>query len=94
MSDLERLTQAAETASGFSKEEILGKCRQRPLPAIRWMIGEALYDLGYSESMAARMLQLNHATLYHGRKQLKEMPLNKNWRVEHRIYQKFQELCK
>lgn len=80
--------------SGYSQEQILSKSRIRPLPAIRWFIGDKLIELGYSCSKASRVLNIDHATLLNGRKQIPNMEKDFRWREELDIYNKFTELCK
>ena len=94
MDDIEKIFQAMQTASGFSKEQILQTSRKRPLPAIRYMIGDKLMALGYSSSCASKILNIDHATLLHGRKIMKEVTARNGWKQELDILIQFKELCK
>ena len=75
--------------SNYTAQDILSNCRQRPLPALRWFVGDELYKRGYSSNIVSRELNINHATLLHGRKQIKNMANNKNWACEYDIYKDF-----
>ena len=75
--------------SEYSIEAILSKSRQRPLPALRWFIGDELVKRGYSSALAARELNIDHATLLHGRKQIKAITERRGWAFELGIYIKF-----
>ena len=94
MNDVEKIFQAMQTASGFSKEQILQTNRKRPLPAIRYMIGDRIMALGYSSSYASKILNIDHATLLHGRKIMKEVTARNGWKQELDILIKFRELCR
>jgi hypothetical protein len=94
MNDVEKIFQAMQTASGFSKEQILQTSRKRPLPAIRYMIGDKIMALGYSSSYASKILNIDHATLLHGRKIMKEVTARNGWKQELDILTKFKELCR
>lgn len=94
MNDIEKIFQAMQTASGFSKEQILQTSRKRPLPAIRYMIGDKIMALGYSSSYASKILNIDHATLLHGRKIMKEVTARNGWKQELDILTKFKELCR
>lgn len=94
MNDIEKIFQAMQTASGFSKEQILQTSRKRPLPAIRYMIGDKIMALGYSSSYASKILNIDHATLLHGRKIIKEVTARNGWKQELDILTKFKELCR
>ena len=94
MDDIDKIFRAMETASGFSKEEILQTNRKRPFPAIRYMIGDKLMALGYSSSCASKILNIDHATLLHGRKIMKEVTARNGWKQEIDILIQFKELCK
>ena len=92
MKETEELLQLMERASGIESADIISRKRQRPLPALRWFIGADLMALGYSSVMAARELNIDHATLLHGRKQIEDITDRKGWKVEVRIYMKFRKL--
>lgn len=78
--------------SKFTTEDIMGGCRQRPLPALRWFIGDELYKRGYSSCVAAREINIDHATLLHGRKQIRKMKADKKgWAIELEIYNEFRK---
>lgn len=94
MNDVEKIFQAMQTASGFSKEEILQTGRKRPFPVIRYMIGDKLMAMGYSSSCASKILNIDHATLLHGRKIMKEVTARNGWKQEIDILIQFKELCK
>ena len=94
MDDIDKIFQAMQTASGFSKEEILQAGRKRPFPAIRYMIGEKLMALGYTNSYSANILNIDHATLLHGRKLMKDITARNGWKQELDILTKFREICK
>lgn len=70
--------------SGFSSQAILSRNRYRPLPALRWMIGRELIRNHYTNSLAARELNLNRSTLLHGIKTLELMLTSKSrgWQLE------------
>lgn len=77
-------------ASGLTAESILSRSRHRPLPAVRWMIGHELLRHGYSANVAARELNINHATLLHGCKMLEVMrDSRRNWTMEIEIEERF-----
>lgn len=80
------------TASGESVENITGKERRRPLPAVRWLIGAELVSRGFSVNQAAHEIGLDHNTLRHGLDQLRLMPHNKNWHMEQVIAAEFRRL--
>jgi len=92
MKETDELLDLMAQCSGYTKDEILSGKRQRPLPALRWFIGAELMALGYSSMMAARELNIDHATLLHGRKQIEEITERRGWKVEVRIYMKFRKL--
>lgn len=94
MDDIEKIFQAMQTASKFSKEEILQKSRKRPLPAIRYMIGDKLMALGYSSTYASKILNIDHATLLHGCKQIADITARNGWKQELDVLTKFKELCR
>ena len=94
MDDIENIFKAMQTASGFSKEEILQTSRKRPFPAIRYMIGDKLMALGYSSTYTSKILNIDHATLLHGRKIIKEVTARNGWKQELDILTKFKELCR
>lgn len=94
MDDIEKIFQAMQTASGFTKEQILQTGRKRPLPAVRYMIGDKLMALGYSSTCASKILNIDHATLLHGRKIMKEVTARNGWKQELDILTKFKELCR
>lgn len=94
MDDIDKIFRAMETASGFSKEEILQTNRKRPFPAIRYMIGDKLMALGYSSTYASKILNIDHATLLHGRKQIADITARNGWKQEIDILTKFKELCR
>ena len=79
-----------QDASGIKAERIVSRSRQRPLPAIRWMIGRELIRHGYSSNVAARELNIDHATLLHGCKMLGVMRNSRrNWTLEIEIEERF-----
>ena len=86
------LVELMSEASGFDEQDIMGKGRQRPLPACRWMIGAVLVDRGYSANIAAREIGLHHATLLYGRKALHGMTRHGLWGIEIDIMEKFNTL--
>lgn len=86
------LVELMSEASGFDEQIIMGKGRQRPLPACRWMIGAVLVDRGYSSAIAAREIGLDHATLLYGRKALRGMTRRGRWGIEIDIMEKFNTL--
>lgn len=94
MNDVDKIFQAMQTASGFSKEQILQTSRKRQLPVIRYMIGDKIMALGYSSSYASKILNIDHATLLHGRKVMKEVTARNGWKQELDILTKFKELCR
>lgn len=94
MDDIDKIFRAMETASGFSKEEILQTNRKRPFPAIRYMIGDKLMAMGYSSSYASKILNIDHATLLHGRKIMKDVTARNGWKQEIDILIQFKELCR
>lgn len=81
-----------QQASGFTPDEILGGCRKIPLPACRWFIGAELMDMGFTSMMAARELNIDHATLLHGRKQINAITERNGWRADVQIYVQFKKL--
>lgn len=81
-------------ASGYSQEQILSESRIRPLPAIRWMIGDKLMSLGFSSMKVSKILNIDHATLLYGRKQIADITARNGWREEIEILSIFKELCK
>lgn len=92
MKETDELLNLMVQCSGYSKEDILSRKRQRPLPALRWFIGAELMALGYSSMMAARELNIDHATLLHGRKQIDAITERNGWRAEVQIYVQFKKL--
>jgi len=88
------IIQKAVKASGYSQEQILSESRIRPLPAIRWMIGDKLMSLGFSSMKVSKILNMNHATLLYGRKQITDITARNGWREEIEILSKFKDLCK
>lgn len=94
MDEVEKIFQAMQTASGFSKEQILHTSRKRPLPAIRYMIGDKIMALGYSSTYTSKILNIDHATLLHGRKQIADITARNGWKQEIDILTKFKELCR
>ena len=90
--DVEILLGIMERASGYVRDDILSKNRTRPLPALRWFIGSELMDMGYSATMAAREVGIDHATLLNGRKQMRNIEKKNNWGVEAKIYERFKGL--
>ena len=94
MDTINNIIDIAVEASGYSKEEILSNNRTRPLPAIRWFIGDKLVQMGYSTSKAAKILNINHATLLHGRKQIPSISERMGWKEELDILTQFNALCK
>lgn len=94
MKEVEDLVDVMVKASGYSKEDIFSKKRERPLPALRWFIGDELVKRGFSANVAARLVGIDHATLLHGRKQIQIMERDKRWYFEYKILQEFQALCK
>lgn len=89
--EYETLVKGMADISGYRIEDITSKFRTRPFPALRWFIGDVLMVRGYSSSIVSKTMHINHATLLHGRKKIKEMPNNKNWRLEYSIYKIFKE---
>ena len=87
MDDIENIFKAMQTASGFSKEANMA-------PAIRYMIGDKLMALGYSSTYTSKILNIDHATLLHGRKIIKEVTARNGWKQELDILTKFKELCR
>lgn len=80
-------------ASGYEADEITSRSRRRPLPAVRWMIGRELMRYGYPGTAIARELNIDHATLLHGRKMLEVMrESRRNWRLEIEIEERFKQL--
>lgn len=80
------------TVSGFSSKAILSRRRQRPLPALRWMICRELLEQHYSNCAAARELKIDHATLLHGIKTLGQMHYDaQGWALEIEIESKFKK---
>lgn len=90
----QKLLTTMSAVSGFSSRAILSRKRCRPLPALRWMIGRELIKNHYTNSLAARELKLNHATLLHGIKTLGSMGTDKSrgWQLEIEIEEKFKQL--
>ena len=86
------LVELMSEASGFDEQDIMGKGRQRPLPACRWMIGEALVERGYSINIAAREIGLDHTTLLYGIRTLHFMSRRGLWGDEIDIMEKFNTL--
>lgn len=86
-----KLLDVACEVSGYSAADVLSGCRKRPLPAVRYIVGDALMRAGYSSVMAARELGINHATLLHGRKQMQDWKLTRAYDVEQNIKDVFNE---
>ena len=87
-----RLVKLISQASGETVERITGRERQRPLPALRWMVGRELTQRGYSVNYASREIGLDHNTLRHGIEQLKIMALDVSWHPEQLIAAEFYRL--
>lgn len=87
----QELLTTMSAVSGFSSRAILSRKRHRPLPALRWMIGRELIRNHYTNSLAARELKLNHATLLHGIKTLARMGKDRSrgWQLEIDIEEQF-----
>ena len=86
------LVELMSEASGFDEQDIMVKGRQRPLPACRWMVGEALVERGYSVNIAAREIGLDHTTLLYGIRTLHFMSRRGLWGDEIDIMEKFKTL--
>lgn len=84
-----KLLDVACEVSGYSAADVLSGCRKRPLPAVRYIVGDALMRAGYSSVMAARELGIDHATLLHGRKQMQDWKLTRAYDVEQNIKDMF-----
>lgn len=80
--------------SGEAAADILGGGRRRPLPACRWLVARELMRRGYSETSAARMTNLTHATVRHGRLMLDIMSQHPRagYAEEIRIEREFQRI--
>ena len=87
----QELLTTMSAVSGFSSRDILSRKRFHPLPALRWMIGRELIINHYTNSLAARELKLNRATLLHGIKTLDLMRSDKSrgWQLEIDIEKQF-----
>lgn len=94
MNEIDMLFEEMTKISGYDKSEIISPNRQRPLPAIRWILGNELYKRGYSLSRSARILNIDHATLLHGIKKLKQMSTKNGYYEETTIKEKFESLCR
>lgn len=86
-----KLLDVACEVSGYSAADVLSGCRKRPLPAVRYIVGDALMRAGYSSAMAARELGIDHATLLHGRKQMNDWKRSRAYDVEQNIKDVFNE---
>ncbi len=86
------LVQLASEVSGRDEEDILGKRRQVPLPACRWMIGEVLVSRGWPIATAARELNVVPATLRHGLEELATLRHDTNWGYVADIVERFRSL--
>lgn len=53
------------------------------------MIGDKLMSLGYSSGKTSKILNIDHATLLHGRKQIADITARNGWREELDILTKF-----
>lgn len=91
MEKLDALVRAVAGIARVDAADVMSACRRSPLPACRWMVGEALMQQGYSCSAAARLLGIDHATLLHGVKLLHGCR-RYGWYPEADIYDEFLQL--
>lgn len=88
----QELLKTMSAVSGFSSRAILSRRRQPPLPALRWIIGRELLERQYSICVAARELNITHATLLHGIKTLDQMHFDtQGWALEIDFESKFKQ---
>ena len=79
-------------ASGRKEEDILSKKRYRPLPICRYLVAEHFHNLGRSLSKAGAEMRLDHATVLHGLRKLKEIRDGYGLPEETRIVSRWDEL--
>lgn len=86
----EELMKVMQQASGLTPDQITSRSRRRPLPYVRYMIARELLLHGYPSIIVAGEMNIDHATVLHGRKMLDTMRCSPhNWVLEIEIEERF-----